>query len=155
MPRRTARKSLGPVPTRAAYLAEYLTDHSVKQIPRVSSITNDHHNDFYRNPSHPADFRRQGRCFLCHDPNHWTAECPQLTEKQRQKIQKHRELSRKSSAPLNRSFPPPAADNARYRAVARNQALLVDHENESAVLPADLTYEDREIEEELLFGPEN
>jgi hypothetical protein len=155
LPRRTARMSLGPVPTRAAYLAEDLTDPSVKQIPRVSSITNDRPNDFYRNPSHPADFRRQGRCFLCHDPNHWTTECPQLTEEQRQSIQKHRELSRKSNAPLNRPLPPPAAGNAHYRAVARNQALLVDHEDASAEVLDDLTHEEREIEEELLFGPEN
>jgi hypothetical protein len=102
IPRRTARMSLGPVPTRAAYLSEDLIDPSIKQIPRVSSITNDRPNDFYCNPSYPADVRRQGRCFLCHDPNHWTTECPQLTEEQRKSIQKHRELSRKSGALLNR-----------------------------------------------------
>jgi hypothetical protein len=83
-----------------------------------------------------------------------TTECPQLTEEHRQSIQKHRELSRKSSAPFNKLLPPPAADNPRYRAVARNQALLVDHEDESAEKHDDLTHEDREIEEELLFGPE-
>jgi hypothetical protein len=54
IPRRTARMSLGPVPTRATYLAEDLTDPSIKRIPRVSSITNDRPNDFSRNPSYPA-----------------------------------------------------------------------------------------------------
>jgi hypothetical protein len=60
----------------------------------------------------------------------------------------------KSSALLNRPLPPPAADNALYHAVARNQALLVDHEDENAEVPDDLTHEEREIEDELLFGPE-
>jgi hypothetical protein len=102
IPRRTARKSLVTVPIRAAYKAEDLSDPEVEQIPHVSSITNYRPTDFYRNPSHHAGVWRQGRCFLCHDPNLLTTECPQLTEEQRQSTQKHRELSRKSSALLNR-----------------------------------------------------
>jgi hypothetical protein len=86
IPRRTVRMSLGPVPPRKTLMVEDVLETNMNQIPPVSSVIHDSPDDYYRKPSFPTESRRRGSCFLCNDLTHWTVDCHQLADDQRQKF---------------------------------------------------------------------
>jgi hypothetical protein len=152
IPRRSARMSLGPVPPRPTFMVEDVPDTSMNQIPPVSSVINDSPDDYYRKPT---ETRRRGSCFLCNDSGHWTVDCPQLTDEQRQNIRDHRAAKRNAKVVTGTLPPPLTSGSSRYPHGPPNTALLVDNKELNSDSVGDMTQDGQESDEELLFCSEN